>query len=146
MQRCMVLPLKCSLLPDLPMPRSPVHRHRKLSAVFGTTSASREITILQRAATLSQICAARKIGSSCDLCGACFTFRWALHLSQCPERREDCPLLQPLRFAKQLLSQICGPDYVTAEIYTRPPPPYNGWNTIDVPLKLLGCSLGCQYP
>ena len=52
MQRCMVLPLKCSFLPDLPMPRSPVHRHRKFSAVFGTTSASREITILQHAATL----------------------------------------------------------------------------------------------
>ena len=47
MQRCMVLPLKCSFLPDLPRPRSPVHKHLKFSAVLGTTSASRPITILQ---------------------------------------------------------------------------------------------------
>ena len=44
----MVLPLKCSFLPDLPKPRSPVHRHLKFSAVLGTTSASRPITILRQ--------------------------------------------------------------------------------------------------
>ena len=49
MQRCMMLPLKCSFLPDLPMPRSPVHRHLKFSAVFGTTSASNAIIILHNA-------------------------------------------------------------------------------------------------
>ena len=49
MQRCMMLPLKCSFLPDLPMPRSPVHRHLKFSAVLGTTSASNAMTILHGA-------------------------------------------------------------------------------------------------
>ena len=43
-----MLPLKCSFLPDLPVPRSPVHRHLKFSAVLGTTSASRPITILHK--------------------------------------------------------------------------------------------------
>lgn len=32
-------PLKCRGFPDLPMPLSPVQRHRKFSAVRGTTSA-----------------------------------------------------------------------------------------------------------
>lgn len=32
-------PLKCRGFPDFPMPLSPVQRHRKFSAVRGTTSA-----------------------------------------------------------------------------------------------------------
>ena len=40
------LPLKCNILPDLPIPFSPVHKHRKFSAVRGVTSAYNVISIL----------------------------------------------------------------------------------------------------
>jgi len=39
------LPLKCIILPDLPTPFSPVHKHLKFSAVSGTTSARNSISI-----------------------------------------------------------------------------------------------------
>lgn len=39
------LPLKCKFFPDRPINFSPVHKHRKFSAVLGTTSALNSISI-----------------------------------------------------------------------------------------------------
>ena len=85
MQRCMTLPLKCSFLPDLPMPRSPVHRHLKFSAVFGTTSASNAMTILHSAHAFQHTALSmnsRLAGPD----GLSPTCRWALLLFRCLKR------------------------------------------------------------
>eukprot|EP00929_Paragymnodinium_shiwhaense_P103025 TRINITY_DN662_c1_g1_i1.p2 TRINITY_DN662_c1_g1~~TRINITY_DN662_c1_g1_i1.p2 ORF type:complete len:102 (-),score=17.35 TRINITY_DN662_c1_g1_i1:25-330(-) len=43
--RWKALPLKCRGLPERPMPFSPVHKARKFSAVFGTTSSLSSMTM-----------------------------------------------------------------------------------------------------
>jgi hypothetical protein len=46
MMRWKVEPLKCSGLPDWPVPFSPVHRALKFSTVLGTVFPNKPITIL----------------------------------------------------------------------------------------------------